>query len=135
MTWGTVEDNEASIPVIDINAPDAAKALLEAACEHGFIFVKHHDLCLSPGDVQSMFKLSKDFFALPASTKESATINTAASGKNVGFVPMHKESLDPKKQKKGDFKEGFNVGEFRNGRPVQPLPGPLRFWRVTMAAS
>lgn len=38
---------------------------------------------------------------------------------------MHSETLDPKNQKIGDFKEAFNFGEFINGKAQQPLPSPV----------
>lgn len=38
---------------------------------------------------------------------------------------MHSETLDPKTQKRGDFKEAMNFGEFTNGKAQQPLPPSL----------
>lgn len=106
----------AEIPVIDLNAPDAASALLGAAATFGFVFVKHRGLDIRPADVDSMFKLvglsipehihstdtlvkSKDLFASDAEIKAKCIINSSASGKNRGWLPMHGETLDPEKQK------------------------------------
>lgn len=45
------------IPVIDLNDPEAARLLFEASCRHGFIFVRHVNLHLSPLDVDRMFRV------------------------------------------------------------------------------
>ena len=47
----------ALIPVIDLNEPNAAHELLDAACQYGFIFIKHNDLGLTPAEVDSLFNL------------------------------------------------------------------------------
>lgn len=50
--------NDAHIPVVDLSSPTAANELLNAACEHGFIFVKHTaDVGLAPQDVDEMFDI------------------------------------------------------------------------------
>jgi len=44
------------IPVVDLTSPDAAKKLLDAATNYGFIFVKHvGELELTTSDVNAMF--------------------------------------------------------------------------------
>ncbi|UKZ70547.1 uncharacterized protein TrAtP1_011527 [Trichoderma atroviride] len=54
----------------------------------------------------------------PVEEKHACTINTD----NRGWSGMHSETLDPKNQKVGDFKEAFNFGEFVDGKAQQPLP-------------
>lgn len=51
------EGDAASIPVVDINAADAAHVVLQAAIDYGFIFVRHADLALTPMDVDRLFAL------------------------------------------------------------------------------
>ncbi|KAI9720935.1 MAG: hypothetical protein M1828_005505 [Chrysothrix sp. TS-e1954] len=114
------------IPVIDLRSQKAAEDVFNAACDYGFIFVKHEGLGLSPTDVAEMFHISQDFFSAPRDVKAECTINSAKSGTNHGWLSMHAESLDPQRSKKGDLKEAFNMGEYRDGRSQQPLPQPLK---------
>lgn len=55
----TSEQNagRSGIPVIDVQASNAAVELVKAACDQGFIFVKHKDFELTPQDVDRMFNL------------------------------------------------------------------------------
>ncbi|KAF2838105.1 Clavaminate synthase-like protein [Patellaria atrata CBS 101060] len=119
--------DSANIPVIDISSPtvEVAKALVNASSTYGFVFVKNNDIGIPPQDISDMFELSKTFFQSPVEIKEECSINSAKSGKNRGWLSMHTETLDPSNQKKGDYKEAFNFGEFVNGKADQPLPGPL----------
>lgn len=115
----------ANIPIIDISAAnkDAARQLLDAATDNGFVFVKpNHATGISTSEIEEMFDLSKAFFASPKEVKAQCTINSAESGKNRGWLGLHTETLDPAKQKRGDFKEAFN---FNPLEPAQPLSGPL----------
>ena len=59
---------------------------------------------------------------MPESEKEACRIDET----NHGWSGIHSEILDPKVQRKGDFKEAFNIGELRNGKAQQPLPDFLR---------
>ncbi|KAK8232018.1 oxidoreductase [Phyllosticta capitalensis] len=115
------------IPVIDISSPsqEVAKRLLDAACTHGFVYIANSDNAaqIPPKDVESMFDLSKTFFKSPDPVKAECPYQT---DKNQGWVGMQREMLDPKTQKRGDFKEAFNVGEYTNGKASQPLPAPFR---------
>ncbi|KAI9651938.1 MAG: hypothetical protein M1831_007480 [Alyxoria varia] len=116
-----------SIPIIDLNSADAAAEVFQAACQHGFIFVKQESTGMSLDDAEHMFQLSKGFFSAPEQVKAECTINSSTSGKNHGWLSMHTETLDPAKQKKGDYKEAFNIGEYDiEGRAQQPLPSPLK---------
>ncbi|KAK3081585.1 hypothetical protein LTS18_005104 [Coniosporium uncinatum] len=116
------------IPVIDISSPsvDTARQLVNAASEYGFIFVRNTDKAGIPDtDIDGMFELSKSFFQSPVEVKETCSINSNEGGKNRGWLGMGVETLDPGKQKRGDFKEAFNIGEYVDGKADQPLPAPL----------
>ncbi|KAF2087817.1 Clavaminate synthase-like protein [Saccharata proteae CBS 121410] len=114
----------ANIPVIDVANPstEVAKELLNAASTHGFVFISNDsdDAGIPPKDIQGMFELSREFFKSPTELKAECPIQG-----NHGWAGMHVETLDPKHQKKGDFKEAFNIGDFANGKATQPLPSPL----------
>lgn len=114
-----------NIPVIDISDSNqnAARQLLDAATDNGFVFLEPNQATgISAGDIDDMFDLSKAFFANPKAVKSECAINSAASGKNRGWLGMHGETLDPAKQKRGDFKEAFNFSPLD---PPQPLAGAL----------
>lgn len=52
----TEEAADVKIPVVDLTSPNAAKELLDAAVDYGFIFIKHVDeLELTGKDVDAMF--------------------------------------------------------------------------------
>ncbi|KAK7540335.1 hypothetical protein IWX49DRAFT_507239 [Phyllosticta citricarpa] len=115
------------IPVIDISSPSrkVANELLDAACAHGFVYISNSDNAaqIPPKHIRTMFDLSQTLFKSPDSVKAECPYQTS---KNQGWVGMQRETLDPKTQKRGDFKEAFNVGEYVNGKAPQPLPAPLR---------
>ncbi|KAK4453092.1 hypothetical protein QBC34DRAFT_376543 [Podospora aff. communis PSN243] len=113
----------ANIPVIDISDPklneaQVARDLVEAAIEHGFIYVKNTGGDIPIDAVQGAFDLSKELFAAPLEEKQQCRIQK----NNMGWAGMQYESLDPKNQRSGDFKEVFNFGEFVDGQPQQPMP-------------
>ncbi|RDA90325.1 hypothetical protein CP533_6009 [Ophiocordyceps camponoti-saundersi (nom. inval.)] len=54
--------------------------------------------------------------------------------RNRGWGGMHTETLDPSKQKLGDFKEAFNFGEFVDGKAQQPLPATIEADEPTINA-
>ncbi|EOD44336.1 putative oxidoreductase protein [Neofusicoccum parvum UCRNP2] len=115
----------AVIPVVDVSCPTPAVAahLLRAASAHGFVFVSNYGAILPPHHVCQMFELSRAFFQSPREVKAECPYQ---KGKNQGWVGMHAETLDPKSQKRGDFKEAFNIGEYTGECAPQPLPAPLR---------
>ncbi|PTB42313.1 uncharacterized protein TrAFT101_008597 [Trichoderma asperellum] len=110
----------ADIPVIDISGDQdvVAQQLVDAAQEHGFIYIKNLGRDISRSSIDGAFALSKKLFDAPVEEKQACTINT----NNRGWSGMHSETLDPKNQKVGDFKEAFNFGEFVDGKAQQPLP-------------
>ncbi|PLB47325.1 oxidoreductase [Aspergillus steynii IBT 23096] len=112
------------LPIIDISNPDdpaVGKAMLDAAAKYGFLYVNSQGTDFTPGDVERAFGLSKEFFMSPVDEKASCRIEP----NNRGWSGMHVETLDPEHQRTGDFKEGFNFGEFRHGKAQQPLPPSL----------
>ncbi|KAI5209794.1 hypothetical protein AUEXF2481DRAFT_30452 [Aureobasidium subglaciale EXF-2481] len=137
----------AQIPVIDISSsnPHAATQLLDAAANNGFVFVENNDAAgMPPAKIANMFNLSKEFFQGPVENKQECPTQN-----NRGWVSMQQETLDPGNQKRGDFKEyntpnshptitltptrAFNLGEFTNNKPNQPLPTPFSQEASTLA--
>lgn len=119
----------APIPVIDLTGAEesgaqrdaVAKALVDAAVEHGFVYIRNTGLDIPAAAVNGAFDISRKLFALPSADKEPCKIQT----NNRGWTGMHVETLDPSTQKVGDTKEAFNFGEFKDGKPQQPIPKPL----------
>ncbi|KFH47614.1 hypothetical protein ACRE_015090 [Hapsidospora chrysogenum ATCC 11550] len=113
----------AVIPVIDISGDqtEVARQLVQAAEDHGFIYIRNLGKDIAPAAVDEAFDLSKKIFDSPLEEKQRCTIQT----NNRGWSGMHSETLDPKNQKVGDFKEAFNFGEFIDGKAQQPLPSPI----------
>ncbi|KAH0532966.1 hypothetical protein TsFJ059_001593 [Trichoderma semiorbis] len=110
----------ANIPIIDISGDQdvVAKQLVDAAHEHGFIYIRNLGADISASSIDGAFALSRKLFDAPLAEKQACTIQT----NNRGWSGMHSETLDPKTQKVGDFKEAFNFGEFIDGKAQQPLP-------------
>ncbi|ATY60736.1 2OG-Fe(II) oxygenase [Cordyceps militaris] len=112
---------QSGIPVIDINAADEAtigQQLVDAAEEHGFIYIRNLGQDISAAQVDEAFALSRKLFDAPLEEKAACAIQT----NNRGWGGLHSETLDPRTQKVGDFKEVFNIGLFKDGQPQQPLP-------------
>ncbi len=128
----------ASLPVIDLSAKatDLAAEIGKAARGVGFFYVTGHGV--SPALMAEVFAGSKQFFALPAATKDKVSIRT--SPHNRGYVGMKGESLDPTKAP--DLKEAYNVGlelpaddpRVLRGEPFRGvnLWPELAGWRETM---
>lgn len=47
---------------------------------------------------------------------------------------MHSETLDPKTQRIGDFKEAFNFGQFEDGKSLHPIPSTIAPYESSIAA-
>ncbi|KAI5304170.1 hypothetical protein KEM55_000186 [Ascosphaera atra] len=112
------------LPVIDISqaTPEAGKEMLNAAIEYGFLYVDSTSTEFSKKTVDEMFDLSRRFFKeTPFAVKDRFRIG----GNNRGWSGMHSETLDPEHQERGDFKEAMNFGEFKDGKPQQPVPDTL----------
>jgi len=99
------------IPVIaigalrDRSASAAVAAAIGAACRQtGFFYVSDHGVPeVLLGDLRAQ---AEAFFALPEAAKNHVSIEH--SQHNRGYVPFEAEKLDP--SRKGDLKEGFNMG-------------------------
>ncbi|KAK4110621.1 Clavaminate synthase-like protein [Canariomyces notabilis] len=134
----------ASIPVIDISGEgdqtQVAKDLVEAAIEHGFIYIKNLGKDIPVEAIEGAFEMSKKLFNAPLSEKRACTIRH----NNRGWSAMQYETLDPGNQRvshpllllitvvsltdnpqTGDLKEAFNFGPFINSKAQQPLPPTL----------
>lgn len=111
------------LPVIDVSnfGTDVGKQMLDAATRFGFLYISTNGTGFTEDVVDRHFQLSQQLFALPESEKAAYRIDHS----NQGWVGMQAEILDPKSQRRGDFKQGFNMGEFRNGKPQKPLPSVL----------
>jgi hypothetical protein len=54
------EDQDTTIPVIDLSNPTAetAEQVLHAASTHGFLFIKNDGVTIPPADIDDMFNLA-----------------------------------------------------------------------------
>ncbi|KAK7677423.1 hypothetical protein QCA50_019641 [Cerrena zonata] len=97
-------EQENPLQVVDISEINqrTADELLNAATSQGFLFVEGHEF--TEEEVDLLFKVSKDFFALPAEYKEKYPIDNT----NHGYTNYGGENLDPSLQKQGDPKEALN---------------------------
>jgi isopenicillin N synthase-like dioxygenase len=128
---GSIIDSKTStsavrLSVIDVSDPSAetGKQLLAAATKYGFLYINTKGTGFTEALVNREFELSKEVFAL--STEEKDECHISKNNANRGWTGMHNETLDPKNQRKGDFKEAFNIGEFTaDGNAQQPLPRAL----------
>ncbi|KAH8683829.1 oxidoreductase [Ilyonectria robusta] len=137
MTVGTAE-----IPVLDISSlkdddPQTAESLVAAFVRHGFVYIRSLEKDIATGDINQAFAISKEFFDSPAAEKAKTPLKDASyalmtemgeranTWQNKGWGGVQSETLDPKLQVRGDFKEVFNLGEFVEGKAQQPLPKSL----------
>ena len=120
-----------AIPVIDIGplvsdapaAPAVAAAIGRACRETGFFYVVGHGI--APETVETVFAMSRAFFAQPLAAKQKAAFS-GPSG-NRGWIRLGNEVLDPGKPH--DLKEAFNIGlelppddpEVAAGRPFRGI--------------
>ncbi|SLM38309.1 Oxoglutarate/iron-dependent dioxygenase [Lasallia pustulata] len=112
------------IPIIDISESDKdiPAKLVDAAATYGFVYIRSVGLDFTREIIDHIFALSRKLFQSPPGEKAACAV--AEYGNN-GWVRVHSENLDPKHQKRGDFKEAFNFGEFIDGRAQQPMPKAL----------
>ncbi|KAJ6438428.1 oxidoreductase, 2OG-Fe(II) oxygenase family [Purpureocillium lavendulum] len=130
----------ANIPVIDLDGADeadVARQLVAAAEEHGFIYIKNRGNDIPAVAVDEAFALVRNSFApsrrifdTPLEEKQRCAIQT----NNRGWTGMHAETLDPKNQRVGDFKEAFNFGEFVDSKAQQPIPSTIAADEARFAA-
>jgi isopenicillin N synthase-like dioxygenase len=111
------------LPVIDISNPtlEVGKEMLAAATKYGFLYIDTNGTGFTEEIVDREFAIGHKFFSLSDSVKAESTIDET----NRGWTGMHTEVLDPKNQRKGDFKEALNIGEFVNDKPGPNFPKVL----------
>jgi isopenicillin N synthase-like dioxygenase len=98
---------ETGIPALDISPENdqAPQQLLDAAIKYGFVFIENNSAGVAPAEIERMFELSKQFFALPRESKQEFSIQSNKAGTNHGWIHVGAESLDPWRQKRPDVKE------------------------------
>ncbi|KAI0446679.1 2OG-Fe(II) oxygenase superfamily protein [Xylaria telfairii] len=126
--------NPTSIPVIDISESQGdqvriAKELVDAATQHGFVYIRNTGQDISSARVEKAFSISKVLFQSPLEDKQRCKIEK----NNQGWSGMHSETLDPKTQRVGDFKEGFNFGVFAESKATQPIPTSIEPYESDLA--
>lgn len=114
------------LPIINISDPSlsTAKELVSAAERYGFLYIDTRDTQLTPKLVSRQFQLARIFFSRPEAEKREVLIT--ADSANQGWTGMGGEILDPKHQRRGDFKEALNMADFVDGHSQRPLPRSLQ---------
>lgn len=120
----TTNSSTIQLPVFDVSdiSLENAKRLVDASIDYGFLYISPKGTPFSESLVDSQFDLSKQFFATPFDEKK--TYYVGKTNTNRGWLGMHNEILDPAHNSK-EFKEGFNIGEFIDGKPQQEMPPVL----------
>ncbi|KAK8929477.1 UPF0676 protein [Metarhizium anisopliae] len=87
----------ADIPIIDLSGPQAevSKQLVDAAADHGFIYIQNLGYDIPAASIDDAFALSEKLFSAPLDEKQTCSIQT----NNRGWTSMHAETLDPQNQK------------------------------------
>ncbi|RKL34643.1 hypothetical protein BFJ72_g9097 [Fusarium proliferatum] len=111
------DQNTANIPIIDISAPDAdqkevAKQLVDAAEEHGFIYIRNLGLDIQAKDIDGASERRSN--APWKRSKGARSRPTTVDG--LACTPKHWIL---------NIKRAFNFGEFADGKAQQPLPSDL----------
>ncbi|KAI2470853.1 2OG-Fe(II) oxygenase superfamily protein [Annulohypoxylon bovei var. microspora] len=124
-----------SIPIIDISAEgtdqaQVAKELVDAAVEYGFVYIRNAGRDISTEQIENAFNISQVLFNSPFEDKQRCKIEK----NNQGWSGMHSETLDPKSQRVGDFKEAFNFGPFADNKATQPIPQSIEPLQAQLAA-
>ncbi|KAI0381871.1 2OG-Fe(II) oxygenase superfamily protein [Hypomontagnella monticulosa] len=125
----------AAIPIIDISTEGAdqtqvAKELVDAAVEYGFVYIKNAGRDITAEQIENAFNVSRILFNSPLEDKQRCKIEK----NNQGWSGMHTETLDPKTQRVGDFKEGFNFGPFKDDKATQPILRSIEPYEAQLAA-
>ena len=110
------------------DAAPSPRAIGRACRETGFFYVVGHGI--APRTVETVFAMSRAFFAQPLAAKQQAAFS-GPSG-NRGWIKLGNEVLDPGKPH--DLKEAFNIGlelaarrsrgGGRQGRSAASMAGP-----------
>ena len=105
-------------PLLDRSDVSGVAHEIGGACqEAGFFYIVNHGI--DPSLVRETFRLTREFFALPAAEKEKLSI--VHSGLTLrGYIPFFGENVDPDQTR--DLKECFDLG--RHEAEVSPFFGP-----------
>ncbi|KAI9247437.1 hypothetical protein BDA99DRAFT_489296 [Phascolomyces articulosus] len=114
-----------AIPVVDFSDFEnrfatIAEQVLDACKNIGFFHIVNYETP-SISQVDRTFELSKDYFALSVDEKLACEQDTA-KGKIEGYLGLYAQRLDPKIQKKGDYKESFDMETLTEGRNIKHFP-------------
>lgn len=108
------------LKIIDISSLDGKTGdeMVQAAGSQGFLFIEGHHF--TQEEVDLLFQVSKEFFALPSAYKNQFGIDKS----NHGYTDYGGENLDPSLQKQGDPKEAFNFGQLdlTTGNAIKSYP-------------
>ncbi|EEY18026.1 conserved hypothetical protein [Verticillium alfalfae VaMs.102] len=114
----------ANIPIIDVSKAvdeaDVARQVVDAAAEHGFIYIKNTGDFIGLSDIDGAFDLSRKLFKAPIDEKAACSIQT----NNRGWSGMHSETLDPKTQKEPS-PELSTLESLPMAKPSNPSPPPF----------
>lgn len=105
-------------PLLDGSDPQGVAEQIGKVCEEvGFFYIKNHGV---PAEqIEGVYDVAKEFFALPFETKQK--VNIATTGDVLrGYIPTYAENADPENSR--DFKEAFDLGD--DGDEVSRFFGP-----------
>ena len=150
---GEKETLSADIPVFDISieSVELGKKLVEGVSKWGFLWIiaspppsdQYNDSSstttttsstdetkakgtydIDEETVNKVFEISREFFQeAPLKEKEACRVNAKD---NKGWVDMQIENLDPQNQKRGDFKQAFNLMEKVDGNWQKLMPDTFK---------
>src|SRR5262245_40506903 len=93
------------LPVIDLAASDrVAERIDRAGCDFGCFYVTGHGI--APETIESLLRLSREFFALPSETKSAVHMSRGGRAWR-GYFPVGGELTSGRP----DLKEGLYFGE------------------------
>ncbi|KAG2220484.1 hypothetical protein INT45_011488 [Circinella minor] len=126
-----------SIPVVDFTDfsnryEEIAEQVLEACKNIGFFHIINASTP-SSAEVNRAFELSKEYFRLPVEEKIKCKQDTA-KGKIEGYLGLYAQRLDPKIQKKGDYKESFDMETLTSKKNIDHFPSLFQENRTDLEA-
>lgn len=103
-----------SQPVIDLASPDASTALVNAAQEWGFAYVKGHEMSVER--LSDAERAARDFFGLSQEEKNTLLADKSKALKTArGYAGVRGEQLDVSREGRPDLKEVLDIGLARSG--------------------
>lgn len=111
-----------SIPTICLEDSDQdgiVKTLRSACTDVGFFYLEDHGI--SNDLIERVMQQTKLLFDLPLKEKEAISDKVMTRG----YTAFEEEKLDPKRQSKGDTKEGFYIGKDISKDSEEYNPGKL----------